>query len=270
MRPALLTALVALTLSGLAERCGAQDMHVSACGPTPTSSPGASPYDPDLGAPYGKTVLHAFRSAHVKPAILRADKGMTELFLDGVIVRKNVKQVLGALQRYPNIAQLTVNSFGGQAEAAMEIAGALAQRRLRLVVSGFCMSACANYLLPAATSVSLDDAVIGLHGSPSTCDDQLSILGGLRAWGLSNYREFRRIAEIDRAFPLPAAYRQVVALSQRADRGGLDEHARSWLLIHPTRLKTLGVPVTEVGATTTSDAIAADPQSSFLGPVKVY
>lgn len=270
MRSALLTALVALALSGLAERSEAQDMHVSACGPTPSSSPGAPLDSIDLGPPYGKTVLNAFRSAHLKPAILRIDKGMTELFLDGVIVRRNVKQVLGALKRYPDIAQVKVNSFGGEAEAAMEIAGALAQRRLRLVVSGFCMSSCANYLLPAASSVSLDDAVIGLHGSPSTCDDQLSILGGLRAWGLSNYREFRRVAEIDRTFPLPAAYRKIVALSQRADRGGLDDRARTWLLISPNRLKSLGVPVSEVGATTTSDAIAADPQGSFLGPVKVY
>lgn len=61
---------------------------------------------------------------------------------------------------------LIVNSGGGSAHDAMKIGYSMKENGVRIVVSEYCASSCANYLIPAAKSVAvLPNSIILMHGS---------------------------------------------------------------------------------------------------------
>ena len=61
---------------------------------------------------------------------------------------------------------LIVNSGGGSVHDAMKIGYSMKENGVRIVVSEYCASSCANYLIPAAKSVAvLPNSIILMHGS---------------------------------------------------------------------------------------------------------
>lgn len=70
-----------------------------------------------------------------------------------------------ALANYPQIDTVQIDSYGGNIEVAMNMAGLIRQRKMRMVVDGRCLSACANYLFPAAAKKTvLPGSVVAIHG----------------------------------------------------------------------------------------------------------
>ncbi len=91
------------------------------------------------------------------------------LRLSGKIDKKTPLQLSVLLDRQDGLME--VNSGGGDAVAAMEIAEMLHERRIEIRLDGLCMSACANYLLPAARKLS-GSGLVGFHGDPNALLEQ--------------------------------------------------------------------------------------------------
>lgn len=75
-------------------------------------------------------------------------------------------RMLACLEAAGDFDRLEITSEGGSVRNAIAIGRSIAARRIELVVAGYCESACANYLLPAAGQVRVKPgARIVLHGS---------------------------------------------------------------------------------------------------------
>jgi ATP-dependent protease ClpP protease subunit len=91
--------------------------------------------------------------------------GSGYILLIGVIDTGTVAYVRKALEADPHIDTLLVDSYGGDIDSAMDIAAILHQRKMRLVVDGRCLSACAAFWFPAAASKTvLPGSVVAIHG----------------------------------------------------------------------------------------------------------
>lgn len=194
--------------------------------------------------------------------------GNDTIRLEGRIDASTPDALARRMHETNGISTLEINSFGGDAVAAMRIARLLETSGLSLRVAGFCMSACANYLLPAAREVRLVNATIGFHGSPSACFQQWSLIDGLTQWGLSNYLTLWRVAREDQEYM--AKYprlKELITLSQRTDRGAKDGKARDWLLVRPLDLSRYGIRIQSSTASETFERLAADPSDGLLGPI---
>lgn len=107
---------------------------------------------------------------------------------DSVFVRGDIDQ--GFVSSLDSQAEpggrVRVSSGGGSADSALLAARILSDRQINLTVDSYCVSACAEFLIPAAASVSLGrSAVIAFHGNdiayaeiarrlrePSSCSSQ--------------------------------------------------------------------------------------------------
>lgn len=248
-------------------------MHVSLCGAesAETERDVATRIVRIQGERAADRAIQRFLAAHRGSARLSLNVSTGTLYLEGTLSKATVRALTGALERKPSPRQLVVNSFGGDARAGMAIAELLRKQQMGLTVRGFCMSACATYLLPAAREVQLDDAVIGLHGSPAACREQLSVWTGVRQWGLLNYLEFIKVAELDADFAARTPrMAEAISLSQRRDRGAMDGRSRDWLIVSPAHVERLGIRVASISSTQTFDLIAADRASSLIGDIHVY
>ncbi len=68
-------------------------------------------------------------------------------------------------------AVIVLKSGGGDVAAALDLADAIVEKRLSIIVNRYCLSSCANYLFPAAkTKIVLDGGVVGFHGAPRVTD----------------------------------------------------------------------------------------------------
>ena len=74
-------------------------------------------------------------------------------------------------QLTPAITTVVINSSGGLVPQAAEIATEIHGRHLKVQVNGYCLSACANYILPAAAHVELRPGLAGFHGDITGCID---------------------------------------------------------------------------------------------------
>lgn len=219
----------------------------------------------------GAVALQRYFAAHRDPPRVSMDHSNRILFLEGVITRSTSKAVAGAIANFPTLKNLTINSFGGNARAAMEIADTMKSHGMSITVRGFCMSACSIYFIPSATEVILDDGVVGMHGRPITCYEQLSVWRATQQWGVRNFLEFREVAMLDAKFAATTPRLSTVAqLSQRPDRGGRDGVVRDWLLVSPGRLGEIGVVHAEVRSTDTFDLIKSNLDDSLVGSVYIY
>ena len=63
---------------------------------------------------------------------------------------------------------LVVNSKGGDVNAALDIADYLSSSGVSVVVDGFCLSSCANYIFVAGRrKIGLQGSFVGFHGGPA-------------------------------------------------------------------------------------------------------
>lgn len=190
--------------------------------------------------------------------------------LEGRIDASTPEALTNRIRETPGVKVLEINSFGGDAIAAMRIAQILETSRLSLRIAGFCMSACANYLLPAAREVISANAVIGFHGSPWACFQQSSAIDGVMRWGLSNYFTLWQVARQDEEYMSKyPRLKEIIVRSQRPDRGANDGKPRDWLLVRPEDLSRYGIRLQASTNSATFNRLAADPSDGLLGPVFV-
>lgn len=85
-----------------------------------------------------------------------------------VFVGSTDSSLVECLQSAPSqTSKLRITSNGGDAALAIQAAGMVTARDYALIVRGFCFSACANYLVPAARSIEVEPySIVGLHGAP--------------------------------------------------------------------------------------------------------
>ena len=87
----------------------------------------------------------------------------------GEIVEGSFQALLAQLT--PETTTLRVRSGGGNAEEAMLIGNQIIDQNLSLVVDGYCLSACANYVFLAAPKKALlPGGILGFHGGFSSKD----------------------------------------------------------------------------------------------------
>jgi hypothetical protein len=85
--------------------------------------------------------------------------------LIGLITPEASASVQAILAKKESIRALYIDSGGGDVAAAMSLAEVIRQRKLRLVVAGRCLSACANYLFTAALRKTVPPgSLVGIHG----------------------------------------------------------------------------------------------------------
>lgn len=98
-----------------------------------------------------------------QPAETRAVAG--GLCVDGGLTPDSAKSFLAALSQQTGAPVIVIRSDGGDFNAAMDMADAIAARGATVVASFKCNSSCANYLLPAGKRrVVLADTVLLFHG----------------------------------------------------------------------------------------------------------
>ena len=117
-----------------------------------------------------------------------------------------------------NDTVLELNSGGGDALAAMEMGRLIHERRIELRVDGICMSACANYLLPAAKRLS-GSGLIGFHGDPNALLEQ----EGLEIWrklGLKKYLSVQHAAWSHRKFVEELGINDCLSRASQVDHRG--------------------------------------------------
>lgn len=88
------------------------------------------------------------------------------IFYQGSIVKGSFQALLAQLT--PETTTLRIRSNGGNAEEAMLIGNQIIDQNLNLIVDGYCLSSCANYVFLAAPKKTLlGDSVLGFHGAVS-------------------------------------------------------------------------------------------------------
>ncbi|MDH0868004.1 hypothetical protein [Mitsuaria sp. GD03876] len=145
---------------------------------------------------------------------------------EGCIDQQSAQALIDVLERQPS-ARLLVRSGGGAVNAAIEAATVMARQRTRLTIRGQCLSSCANYWLPAAASVDVEEgSVIGFHGDARTTFQQDASLG---SYGADAQRGMARVLdqevqfgrEVQRASDLHAVQAlRVSAIPVRVQLGG--------------------------------------------------
>ena len=84
------------------------------------------------------------------------------IVINGALDRKFVEKLMSAT----TASWIKVTSQGGDPEFAYEAAEIILAKKIKLEVEGGCFSSCAEYLLPAASSLKFNNALIGFHQSP--------------------------------------------------------------------------------------------------------
>ena len=65
-----------------------------------------------------------------------------------------------------SVSRLTINSGGGDVEAALELAGLIRDNQLDVEVEVWCLSSCANYIFPSGKKKTISTgAIVAWHGS---------------------------------------------------------------------------------------------------------
>lgn len=106
-----------------------------------------------------------------KPAPTTISPKETELYstnnsvvFRGAITKNSAADLLTLLES-SHLNTLVVTSGGGDVMPAIDIAHYLHKHKINLVIDTLCFSSCANYLLPAANTVTVGPgAILGWHG----------------------------------------------------------------------------------------------------------
>lgn len=69
----------------------------------------------------------------------------------------------------PSIKEIVVDSEGGVTFEGIRIAHAIAAQSVKIIVTGECLSSCANYLFVAGHSREIRGGVVGYHGNVQAC-----------------------------------------------------------------------------------------------------
>ena len=85
----------------------------------------------------------------------------------GAITETNSKELIAKIEEQnDNESVLIIDSAGGDGLAGIQIGRAIRGKNVTMIVKGVCLSACAQYLLPAARHVTITNgSIIGFHTS---------------------------------------------------------------------------------------------------------
>jgi hypothetical protein len=151
------------------------------------------------------------------------------------------------LAERPAPSALRVNSYGGDERAAVRIADLIATHRLPVIVDGVCGSACANYLLAAASNVTVDGIVL-MHGSAAGCQARLGTFGAIEKLGwraaLLLRKATQRQLDFEERHP---RFKALVELSVPTNRGDPSGARHVWRNV-PARELTAAHPGLTMGA----------------------
>lgn len=129
-----------------------------------------------MPTPGATSPLHENDLERSREAIQRVASGAIECSADaeGAVryIGPTDDDLLACLSEYGREGRsLIISSGGGDALKALEAADMLVRFELRLEIRGICASSCGNYLVPAASSVSVEPySAILLHGGPEDSD----------------------------------------------------------------------------------------------------
>lgn len=91
--------------------------------------------------------------------------GACNIRLEGEIVSSMIDDI-NKLDNCQKIS-VSISSGGGDGKVALDLSDVLIAKKASIFVDRICLSACADILLPSATSITaVDGAVIGFHGNP--------------------------------------------------------------------------------------------------------
>jgi len=117
----------------------------------PELPPPLSSYFPDIGP--NATIISEIHDG-------------ASIALVGLLTSDATASVQNILRKKNSIRALYIDSPGGDVPAGMALAELVRQHKLRLVVSGRCLSACANYVFTAALRKDvLPGSLVGIHGT---------------------------------------------------------------------------------------------------------
>lgn len=87
----------------------------------------------------------------------------SEVFLRGAISEDSAERVIAEILATPG-ATLVVTSAGGVEDSAIRLGEAIRDSRTKVVARGYCLSACAYYILPASPEPVIEpDTLVGFH-----------------------------------------------------------------------------------------------------------
>lgn len=120
----------------------------------------------------------------------RPEDGMTVtprgdlICFDGRIDQRSATTFIAASQAQGDApATFVMRSVGGEVHSAMSMGEEILRRRGDVIAHRYCLSSCANYLLPAGrTRIVWEDAVLGFHGGAVPLSDA-DILAAITASG---------------------------------------------------------------------------------------
>jgi len=93
------------------------------------------------------------------------DNEVNSITYNGPITPEVYLQFKSVVEKYPNLKQIVINSFGGDPASGMAIGKLISSKNLILKVDNVCFSACANYIFIAAKNKIISrNAVIFFHG----------------------------------------------------------------------------------------------------------
>lgn len=97
------------------------------------------------------------------------------VYFDGLIS----KQSFTTLSNFPHpdkIESISINSMGGDVEAALDIADWMWENHINITIRTVCASACANYLFPAARNKFIGkDSYLLLHGGVNSPEKEFQL-----------------------------------------------------------------------------------------------
>jgi hypothetical protein len=221
-------------------------LHVSNCG---SAAPKRTFWSRDQLKANLPTRLHAAADKYIDASsgsINITSSQVTRLVsYSGLLTQAGVsvleRQLRDAGQAYEAIL---VNSLGGDAAAALKLSEIVRDARMKLIVDGFCASACANHLLaPRLTDGVEVRGIVLLHGSSTTCLASRSTFDHIRLLGVEKWWHLRVWALQEDRVKRPLLFKSALSLSQRPDRGALDGQPRSFLKLAPDLLVQMGAKV---------------------------
>lgn len=119
----------------------------------------------------------------------------------------------------PEITELRVDSKGGETGAGIKMGFALLDHPVKIVVEGYCVSSCANYLfLGASERVIGPKGSVGFHGNV-TCsfggENREEYLQELRESGMTKKQIQENVVETDHQMADEARFLDIVGVSQK-------------------------------------------------------
>jgi hypothetical protein len=136
------------------------------------------------------------------------------------------------------ISEIWLNSGGGNVREALKIANIIRERKLKIVVNGFCISSCANYLFLAGFEKKIH-GIVGFHGSAQAMKKKMA---PCQATDNSKCNSINEITENEKVFFQSVGINTFLFdMTQSADKGMANGKLFAYYAPSVKTLNALGV-----------------------------